>query len=396
MEQALDDVKVLDLTHHVAGPHCTKILAQFGAEVIKVERPGTGDPTRHMGPFLNDIPHPEKSGLFFYLNSDKKGITLNLKHPTGVQLLKELVKQADVLVESFSPRVMSSLGLSYEELEAINPNLIMTSISSFGQTGPYRDYQATNMIMDAINGCLYLRGQADRAPVHVGFSIAEHFGGAAGFSATMMALYGRNRGGKGQHVDVSIMASLLNQTDNVVVGQYCQQGSIPNRSYYTARYGVFLTAKDGHILPRPGPGGWETLAAFLNLPEIEDERFATTAGRFEHAEEINELTASRTREEEKVDLFKRAQEWRLPFGYVATTEDLLKDEQYRSRGYFVTVDHPEMGKVTCPGAPFQMSETPWRTERPAPLLGEHNEEILCGRLGLSKAELTQLNQAGTI
>ncbi len=395
MEQALSDIKVLDLTHHVAGPHCTGLLASFGAEVIKVERPGQGDPTRQMGPFPQDIPHPEKSGLFLYLNNNKKSITLNLKHPGGVRILEELVRQSDILVESFSPRVMPGLGLSYEKLETINPKLIMTSISSFGQTGPYRDYKATNMILDAIVGDLYLRGETSRAPLHAGFSIVGYFGGVCGFVATLTALCGRDRIGIGQYIDVSVMEAFLNAMDSNN-SRYWQSGLITNRNYSPAWHGGFPLCKNGYVKARPGPGKWEELAAFMDIPELDDPRFATSAGRVEHSAEIDAIMSSRLKGEEKVDLFKRAQEWRLAFGYVATTKDILNDEQFKSRGIFVEVEHPEVGKVICLGAPFQMSETPWQMERPAPLLGEHNEEILCGRLGFSKEDLTRLRQAGTI
>ena len=164
MEQALSDISVLDLTHHVAGPYCTKLLAHLGAEVIKVERPGQGDPARQMEPFWKDDPHPEKSEVFFYLNTNKKGITLNLKSATGVKILKQLVEQTDIIVESFSPRVMPSLGLSYDELQTIDPKLIMTSISSFGQTGPYRDYKTPDLVGWSMGGYMYSVGDADRAP----------------------------------------------------------------------------------------------------------------------------------------------------------------------------------------------------------------------------------------
>ncbi len=395
MEQALSDIKVLDLTHHVAGPHCTGLLASFGAEVIKVERPGQGDPTRQMGPFPQDIPHPEKSGLFLYLNNNKKSITLNLKHPGGVRILEELVRQSDILVESFSPRVMPGLGLSYEKLETINPKLIMTSISSFGQTGPYRDYKATNMILDAIVGSLYLKGLPDRAPVQVGFSIAEYFGGVCGFLATLIALYARNKAGTGQYLDVSIMEAYLHSTETKI-SLYWLQGLIPNRNFPPAWYGGFARCNNGYLKARPAPGRREELASFMGLSELEDPRFATEGGRNEHAVEIDAIMASWFQRQEKVDLFKRAQEWRMPFGYVATTKDILNDEQFQSRGYFIETEHPEVGKVIRPGAPFIMSETPWQMERPAPLLGEHNEEILCGRLGFSREDLTRLRQAGTI
>ena len=173
----LQDVKVVDLTHHIAGPYCTKLLADFGADVIKVERPDGGDSARRLGPFPGDTPHPEKSGLFLYLNTNKRGITLNLKDPQGRSSLLELVRDADVLVENFSPRVMPSLGLDYETLAGVNPGLIMTSISSFGQSGRYRDYRATELVLYALGGMAYITGEYHREPVKHGYNQAQYLGG---------------------------------------------------------------------------------------------------------------------------------------------------------------------------------------------------------------------------
>ena len=162
MEQPLSDVRVLDLTWYITGPYCTKLLADYGADVIKVEPPGGGDPARRLGPFLNDDPHPEKSGLFLHLNTNKRGITLNIECETGKRIFKELVKKADILVESFPPRVMPSLGLGYETLEKINPMLVMTSITDFGQTGPYRDFKGSELIYQGLGGPMYTTGTPDR------------------------------------------------------------------------------------------------------------------------------------------------------------------------------------------------------------------------------------------
>ncbi|MEE8471140.1 MAG: CoA transferase, partial [Dehalococcoidia bacterium] len=176
-EHALSDVKVLDLTWHIAGPYCTKLLADYGAEVIKVEKPGEGDPTRRMGPFFKDDPHSEKSGPFLHLNTNKKGITLNLKTATGKKILRELVADVDVLVESFRPRVMLGLGLDYPALEKINPGLVMVSISSFGQTGPYRDFKASEIVEYAMGGEMCSTGIADRDPLKIGGNVVQYQAG---------------------------------------------------------------------------------------------------------------------------------------------------------------------------------------------------------------------------
>ncbi len=176
--QALTGIKVLDVGHHIAGPYCTKLFADFGAEVIKVERPDGGDPSRRMGPFPHDEPNQEASGYFLYLNNNKKSITLNLKTDTGVKIFKELVKKTDILVENFSPKVMPKLGLSYSKLKKINPGLIMTSISSFGQTGPYKDYKGTDLVVQSLGGWVWARGAAAREPVRGGGRLRlSEFGG---------------------------------------------------------------------------------------------------------------------------------------------------------------------------------------------------------------------------
>jgi len=212
-EQALSDVKVLDLTWHISGPYCTKLFADYGADVIKVERPGEGDPARGTGPFFQDDPHPEKSGLFLHLNTNKKSITLNLKSETGKRILKELVKDVDILVESFSPRVMPSLGLDYEVLEKVNPNLVMTSISNFGQTGPYQDFKMSELILSGMGGDMYSCGLPDREPVKMGANIVQYQVGTMAATATVFAFYAARYQGVGQHVDVSMMETQLGTID---------------------------------------------------------------------------------------------------------------------------------------------------------------------------------------
>ena len=177
IEQALNGIKVLDLTHYIAGPFCTKLLADYGADIIKVERPETGDGARRVGPFPGDLPDPEKSGLFLYLNTNKRGITLNLKTKSGVDIFKELVKKTDILVESFSPRVMPGLGLDYQTLKKIKPNLVMASISNFGQSGPYRDWKASEIVLYAMSGLMSVKGDPDREPLKHALYIFQYFTG---------------------------------------------------------------------------------------------------------------------------------------------------------------------------------------------------------------------------
>lgn len=393
MEQALSDLNVVDLTHFIAGPYCTKLLADFGAEVIKVERPGQGDRTRAIGPFSQDDANPEKSGLFHYLNTNKKSITLNLESKSGAKIFQELVKGADIVVENFEPRVMPSLGLSYEVLKEINPRLIMTSISNFGQTGPYRDYKATNLTMLAIGGALCLTGDKDH-PFKLGGSQAEYMAGLVAFIATLSALHGRDASGTGQYIDLSIMEAVASNLEAAPIS-YTYMGVIRQREFnrfiYGHPYGIY-PCKDGHIVVIPGLGGMPTLAILLEKPEYEDHPlFTDHRARQERAEEFDAMMLPWLKEHDKQYIVELAQELRMPFGPVQTTEELLEDPQLKAREFFAEVEHPVMGKLTCPGAPFKMSETPWQAGR-APLLGEHNEEIYGKRLGYTKDDLVRLRE----
>ena len=199
-EQPLADIRVMDLTHGIAGPYCTKLLADFGADVVKVERPVTGDFTRHLGPFPQDVPHPEKSGLFLHLNTNKRSVILDLKTAKGVEVLKELARGADILVESFRPGVMAGLGLDYGTLKRVNPRLVMTSVSNFGQTGPYRDYRASELVLFGMGGRMNASGLPERYPLKLGGDHVQYQAGNVAAMATMFAFYAaQHRDMPGQH-----------------------------------------------------------------------------------------------------------------------------------------------------------------------------------------------------
>jgi len=398
VEQALAGIKVLDLTHYIAGPYCTKMLADYGAEVIKIEKPGGGDGARMMAPFFGDDPHPEKSGLFLYLNTSKRGITLNLKSVTGVQIFKELVKDADVLVENFSPRVMPSLGLSYENLEKMNPCLVMTSISNFGQSGPYRDYKATEIVADAMGGWSAIIGYPEREPLKPGGNQAQFVAGLLGATGTMAAFYGQETAGVGQHLDISIMDAVL----------YIQMNITSMYSYdqvIRKRYGNRVWPSPGGILPcKDGYIGaitvtaekWPVLCHWMGMPElIEDPRFRTATERSENVDELDAIMISWLVQHDADELFREAQKRGLPFGVPASAKMLVESPHLNERGYFAEVDHPVTGRVRYPGAQVKMGNLPYELKR-APLLGEHNEEIYCRRLGYSKNDLVRLREQGVI
>jgi len=394
-DRALAGVKVLDLTHLIAGPYCTKIFSGFGADVIKIEKPGRGDMARHLGPFLKDKPGPERSGLFLYLNSNKKSITLNLKSNTGLKIFKELVKDADVVVENFSPGVMDRIGLDYQTLKKINPGLIMTSISNFGQTGPYRDYKSSNMVAWGMSGGRYTDGEPDKRPVQGGGWLTHYTAGLFGVAGTVTALCQRNETGSGEHVDVSILESIMAMTLYPAVG-YSYRDDI-----YTSGgkgyLGIF-PCKDGYI----GLNAYtelhrELVFTFLGMPEMaKDSRFESRMQLRDNLDEARSIVAPYVMDREKMELFRSGNEWRIPFGLVPTTKEMLESPQHKAREFFEEVDHPVMGKVTMPGAPFKMMETPWQLGNPAPLLGEHNEDVYCRVLGYTKQDLVRFRERGVI
>jgi crotonobetainyl-CoA:carnitine CoA-transferase CaiB-like acyl-CoA transferase len=403
-EAALADLKVLDLTHYIAGPYCTKLLADYGAEVIKIERPDGGDPARRYGPFPHDEPHPEKSALFLHLNTNKRGITLNLKSSAGKDVFMELVRQADVVVENFSPRVMPSLGLSYKTLEELNPRLVMTSISNFGQTGPYRDYKAQDILIYAMGGPMHQTGVADREPIKMAGNLMQYHTGTMAATATLVGVYGAQRQGIGQHIDMSLFETHAGTVDrrSTFLMAYAHTGDEARRQDSGAQgmlpRGIY-PCQDGYICIHVATEWWPRLAQMLECPALlTDPRFATPAGRMqvEHQGEFDALFYPWLLERTKQEIMERAQAARVLATAVNTPEDVIKDRHFRARQFFVEVSHPDAGCVTQPGPPFRMAETPWRIRRCAPRLGQHNEEIYAGMLGLSREELLVLRELGVI
>jgi len=394
-EQALSGVRVLDLTHYVAGPYCTKILADYGADVVKVERPSLGDRARGMGPFPDDKPHAESSGLFLYLNTNKKSITLNLKSLAGVGILKELVKQVDVVVENFSPRVMPGLGLDYETLKRINPSLVMVSISNFGQTGPYRDCRATDLTIWGLSGILYELGEPDREPLKMGSNVAEYVAGLYGALAALSALYYRDETGVGQHVDVSMLEAFHTMQPSMTL-VFSMAGFVRKRAGIHFPWGI-LACQDGYVgFYLPTQTHWESLCTLLDMPELRDKpEYETPMMREERRDEVTAIIVSWLQGKRMEDVFHAAQELRLPLTLVPNAEQIFDMPQHKDRGYFVDIDHPAVGKLTYPGAPFKLGETPWQA-RQGPLLGEHNKEVYCRRLGYSEKQLAKLGEEGVI
>jgi len=404
MEQALAGVRVLDLTWYVAGPYATKLLADYGAEVIKVERPGEGDAARKMGPFPNDEPHLEKSALFLHLNTNKKSITLNLKTETGQKVINELVKRVDILVESFQPGIMARWGLDYETLARINPRLVMASITNFGQFGPYRDFKASDIVILAMGGDMYTNGVYEREPLKYGLNVALYMAGSSAAVGIMGAYYGAKYSGSGgQQVDISLMECLDSSTDrrttNLVGYQYCGHQDIRASETSRGLIGGVFPCKDGYFALQGGGVLWPRTVRLLGAPELAKPPWGTPQSWADQKlkEELHTKwwlpwLAART----KLECWLAAEKEGLLSGPLNTTEEVLKDFHLKGRGVWKEVDHPAAGPFVYSGAPFIMDECPWQVKRPAPLLGQHNDEVYCELLGYSKQDLTLLRQQGVI
>ena len=399
-EQPLSDVRILDLTWYISGPNCTKLFADYGADVIKVEKPGEGDPSRRMGPFFEDDPHPEKSGLFLYLNTNKRSITLNLKSETGKRILKDLVKDADILVENFSPHVMPSLGLDYETLEKINPKLVMTSISNFGQTGPYRDFMASELIIYGMGGAMCTTGVGDCEPVKKGMNVIQYQGGTTAAAASMIALYAARAQGIGQHVDISLMetqmAAIDRRMSELLAYEYNKELTprmdIAGLLQYP--YGIF-PCSDGYVNVAGGFMFLDRIERVLKIPLMETYGGVNQFNVERREEFLSTIWYPWVMERTRKEIVEACQAERVFSAPINTTEDLLREPQFQERGFWVEVDHPVVGRATYPGRPALAEDLPWVIRRPAPLLGEHNEEVYTP-LGYAKEDLVKLREGGII
>lgn len=397
MDSSLSHVRVIDVTHCIAGPYCTKLMAGFGAEVIKVERPRTGDRMRSMGPFFRNAEGEETSIPFLWLNTGKKSISLNLKTSRGVQLFKCLVESAAVVIENFSPRVMPSLDLDYGILREINANLIMTSISNFGQTGPNRDYAADEIELYAMSGLMHETGDRDGAPLSSGPAVAQYSAGVSAYIGTLLALFHRTIMGQGQHVDVSIQEAAANNVEVSLI-EHLRLGKVRRRNsdHHQIVPWELYDCADGRAAVIGGPiRHWLKGAELFEEPRILADKYAHVIDRIEHRDELEGILRPRVRNWPKKELFRAGQEKKLAFGYLAGLDDVLESPQHDHRGFFQEIDHPKVGGHKVCGAPFKMSETPWRNAR-APLLGEHNETVYQGDLNLSPQEMAQLRREGVV
>jgi len=395
-EQALAGIRVIECGRMVAASYATKLMADLGADVIKVEPPGRGDPARGRGPFPGHVAHPEKSGLFLYLNSNKRGITLDLHHTRGHDLLHRLVGQADLLIHNFPPPEMAPTGMDYDKLSSTHRGLVMTSITPFGLDGPHATYAATDLTLWNAGGIACLNGggpDADDLPPLRPFGHQSAFQGALNSAiASIAALLARAADGCGQHVSISIQECLTAILE-LTFEYYPYMGLVASRLGRKPIQPVdFLECKDGWIyVCCVEEHQWETLVEMMGRPEWAAlEIFDNRLSRAANWDALKLLLQEWTLEQNVDELYRAGQARRVPLAPVSTMGDLFTSDHLKSRGFFATIEHPVAGSFAYPGAPYGLSQTPWRIRRPAPLLGQHNSEIYCGELGLSATDLATL------
>ncbi len=398
VEKALECIRVLDLSEGIAGSYCARLLGNMGAEIIKMEKPGEGDKTRKAGPFPEHVPHLEKSALFLHLNVNKKGITLNLETAAGRRILEQLAKDADVLVESFKPGSMAKWRLDYDHLSKSNPGLIITSITPFGQTGPYRDWKGPSSVLDAMGGHTYIQGDPGREPLRNIEGAGEYTGGVHGATATMGALHWQAETGEGQHIDLSLFECLAGlDFFRVPRWTHLHKDQVRRGGRYFTWPGKAYRSRDGWVsVAGVGPTGTLVpMYSVTQIPELLDPKYETPDQREGRVEELDALLGDWVKDHGKHEVFNELQQVRVQAGVCSEVSDLMTDPGYEARGFWVEVEHPEVGKLPYPGPFVLMSDTEWFTTR-APLLGEHNKAIYVGELGYSSEELTQFRQSGVI
>jgi crotonobetainyl-CoA:carnitine CoA-transferase CaiB-like acyl-CoA transferase len=410
--------RALDLTDET-GLLCGKILADLGADVIKVERPG-GDPARGIGPFAADMPSPERSLFWWALNANKRGITLNLSTPQGRNLFLCLARTSDFVIESFTPGALARLGLAYHTLSQVNPRLILTSITPFGQTGPYAAYKATDLTVMAMGGSMFLMGEPDRPPVRIGYPQAFLHAGAEAAVGALVAHYHRELTGEGQQVDVSAQAAvvwtLMNEPPFPALHHTHLERDGTHVSISGLRRQMIFPCQDGYVsyLMAGGAMGGPSFRALVTWMAEEGMAPAFMLEKDWDAWDFAELAADRQRSQQELNaiadamsqffrrftkavLYAQALQRRLLLAPVADMQDILANEQLAARQFFVPVEQPEVNRRVLQPGPFaKLTITPIGSCRRAPRLGEHNAVIYAGELGLGLRELAELARLGVV
>jgi len=389
----LHGIRVIDIGTMVAGPVAATLMADFGAEVIKVEQPKVGDTLRQLGPFAQD------ESLWWNVDGrNKKSITLNLRTQKGQNLLRKLIKQADVLVENFRPGTLKKWGLDYESLASINENLIMLSVSGFGQTGPYSNRAAYDRMALSFSGLMGINGDPNHPPVRFGTSIADYTAALMGAYAVMMGLYHRSaNNGRGQHIDLALYEAIFRMSESMV-SAYDQLGVVRKRTgnlHYGAAPGNNFLLNDGRYMTLTISGDrlFNLLCQAMNKPDlVEIDRFATHQSRWEHIEELNSIVADWLVNTPVEKVQEALETHGIPFSFVMSVDEIMENPQYKARENIAKVAHDKLGTLKMQSVVPRMSETPGVKIKSAPKLGEHNEEVFQNILGLTAQEMAKLTE----
>jgi len=399
MQDSLDGLKVLDLTQGFAGPFGVKQLADQGADVLKIERPG-GDPMRHAGPFPGNHAHPEKSGLFLYLNTGRRGIVLDLKDAADLERMRALVARSDLLVESYRPGTLERLGLGFETLQALNPRLSMVSLSNFGDSGPYRDYELTELVSFALAGPMYPNGLPGREPLASTENATLGYAGLTLAAAALGAVIASRRSGRGHHITMSITEAFLAGGERQPL-PYFYNGEIPQRIGDPLRAQFLMggyPCKDGYVAVQGigrGDSWWPRVFAMMGMPELAgDARFENSAAIAAHKADFDEIWDAWLMQHTRKEIFDAAAVARFPMAPVYSAADMQVDEHFVARALFEEIDHPEAGPLRYPVKPFRLHGARQLASRPAPTLGQHQDEVLAELAIERRRDLQEETNAG--
>jgi formyl-CoA transferase len=393
----LDDVRVVEMGQLLAGPFCGQLLGDFGAEVIKVEQPGAGDPMRQWG---REKPHGQ-SLWWPVIARNKKSVTVNLRTDEGQDVVRRLITEADVLVENFRPGTMERWNLGYEDLAEINPGLVMVRVTGFGQTGPYAPRAGYGSIGEAMGGLRYVTGDPDRAPSRTGISIGDSLAGTYAALGALIALHARERTGRGQVVDSAIYEAVLAMMESLIpeftVAGYARERTgpiLPN----VAPSNVYPCKDDESVLIAANQDTvFKRLAEVMGRAELgEDPRYATHSSRGEHQEELDALISDWTATQDADELLTTLEVGGVPAGRIFRAKDMLNDPHFAARDDIVTLPHPDFGEIAMHNVAPRLSSTPGAVRHVGPRLGEHNHEVLAGLLGLDGSEIDALRADGHI
>ncbi len=391
----LEGIKILELSRTLAGPYCSMMLADMGADVVKVEQPGSGDETRGFIP-----PTMEGESCYFLsLNKNKRSMTLNLKTEEGREIVKRLVLESDVLIENFRTGTMEKFGLGYDELKKINPRLIYCAVSGFGRTGPMKNEPAYDLLLQAIGGLMSVTGEPGRPPVKVGFSIVDLTTGLYAALGVMMALWVREKNGKGQYVETSLLDSIVSLQTYLAQGVLAT-GKVPkpmgSAHPNIAPYQAFKTKDSYVIIAIPNDGLWRKMCDALGFDDLkEDPKFAVNANRVKHRTELISRITKFTNTKTTLDITNMLKEAGVPAGPINDIAQVLADPQVIHNGMIQEVDHPTIGNLKVLGIPYSLSETPGSVRLAPPLLGQHTEDVLQG-MGYSTSDIVLLREKGVV